>query len=106
MPYWEIVADNPKKRGWTYGYVSTVDSQGRTIWIVAAYRLKSIAARQSLNNHFSPTAGSIPARCILIFIVAERLLVWNRSENLNQSRMAGGNYMAIQCFISRDNAIC
>ena len=38
MPYWEIVADNLKKRGWTYGYVSTVDSQGRTIWIVAAYR--------------------------------------------------------------------
>jgi len=38
MQYWEIVADNLKKRGWTYGYVSTVDSQGRTIWIVAAYR--------------------------------------------------------------------
>ncbi len=29
MQYWEIVADNLKKRGWTYGYVSTVDSQGR-----------------------------------------------------------------------------
>ena len=57
MPYWEIVADNLKKRGWTYGYVSTVDSQGRTIWIVAAYRLKSIAARQSLNNHFFADRG-------------------------------------------------
>jgi len=55
MPYWEIVADNLKKRGSTY--VSTVDSQGRTIWIVAAYRLKSIAVRQSLNNHFFADRG-------------------------------------------------
>ena len=38
MKYWEIIADSLKKRGWTYGYVSTVDSQGRTIWIVDAYR--------------------------------------------------------------------
>ncbi|HEX4708528.1 MAG TPA: hypothetical protein VH229_12455 [Candidatus Udaeobacter sp.] len=38
MKYWEIIADNLKKRGWTYDYVSTVDSQGRTIWIVDAYR--------------------------------------------------------------------
>ena len=38
MKYWEIIADNIKKRGWTYDYVSTVDSQGRTIWIVDAYR--------------------------------------------------------------------
>ena len=38
MKYWEIIADNIKKRGWTYDYVSTIDSQGRTIWIVDAYR--------------------------------------------------------------------
>ena len=38
MKYWEIIADNLKKRGWTYDYVSIVDSQGRTIWIVDAYR--------------------------------------------------------------------
>jgi hypothetical protein len=35
---WEIIADNLKKRGWSYGYVSAVDSQGRTIWIVDAHR--------------------------------------------------------------------
>ena len=38
MKYWEIIADNLKKRGWSYGYVSAVDSQGRTIWIVDAHR--------------------------------------------------------------------
>jgi len=31
-------ADNLKKAGWSYGYVSAVDSQGRTIWIVDAQR--------------------------------------------------------------------
>jgi hypothetical protein len=38
MKYWEIIADNLKKRGWSYGYVSAVDSNGRTIWIVDAHR--------------------------------------------------------------------
>ncbi len=38
MKYWEIIADNLKKRGWSYGYVSAVDSQGRTLWIVDAHR--------------------------------------------------------------------
>ncbi len=38
MRSWEIVADNLKKRGWSYGYVSAVDSKGRTIWIADAHR--------------------------------------------------------------------
>jgi len=28
-----IIANNLSKAGWSWGYVSTVDSQGRTIWI-------------------------------------------------------------------------
>jgi hypothetical protein len=36
--YWEIIADNLKKRGWSLGYVSTLDSRGRTIWIADAHR--------------------------------------------------------------------
>src|SRR5439155_12707920 len=31
-----IIADNLKKRGWSLGWVSAVDSQGRTIWIADA----------------------------------------------------------------------
>jgi hypothetical protein len=38
VKYWEIIADNLKKRGWSYGYVSAIDSEGRTIWIVDAHR--------------------------------------------------------------------
>ena len=35
--YWEIIADNLKKRGWSWGWVSALDCEGRTIWIVDAH---------------------------------------------------------------------
>jgi hypothetical protein len=38
MKYWEIIADNLKKRGWSLGCVSAIDSNGRTIWIADAHR--------------------------------------------------------------------
>jgi hypothetical protein len=38
MTYWEIIADNLSKAGWSWGYVSAIDSQRRTIWIVDAHR--------------------------------------------------------------------
>jgi hypothetical protein len=38
VKYWEIIARNLKKRGWSLGYVSTLDSRGRTIWIADAHR--------------------------------------------------------------------
>jgi hypothetical protein len=38
MKYWEIIADNLSKTGWSWGYVSAVDSSGRTIWVADAHR--------------------------------------------------------------------
>jgi hypothetical protein len=38
MKHWEIIADNLHKAGWSLGWVSAVDSLGRTIWIVDADR--------------------------------------------------------------------
>jgi hypothetical protein len=38
MKYWEIIADNLSKAGWSLGCVSAIDSDGRTIWIVDAHR--------------------------------------------------------------------
>ena len=35
---WEIIADNLSKAGWSWGWVSAVDSEGRTIRIVDAHR--------------------------------------------------------------------
>ena len=34
MKDWEIIADRLSKAGWSLGWVSAVDSKGRTIWIV------------------------------------------------------------------------
>ena len=34
----EIIADKLKASGWSLGYVSALDSQGRTIWIADAHR--------------------------------------------------------------------
>jgi hypothetical protein len=36
--YWEIIADNLSKAGWSSGCVSAIDSNGRTIWIADAHR--------------------------------------------------------------------
>ena len=38
MKNWEVIADNLSKAGWSYGYVSAVDSNGRAIWIADAHR--------------------------------------------------------------------
>ena len=38
MKYWETIADNLSKAGWSWGWVSAVDSRGRTIWIVDVHR--------------------------------------------------------------------
>jgi hypothetical protein len=33
VKYWEIIADNLSKAGWSWGCVSTIDSNGRTIFV-------------------------------------------------------------------------
>jgi hypothetical protein len=38
VQYWEIIADNHKKVGWSWGCISGVDGEGRTIWIADAHR--------------------------------------------------------------------
>ena len=38
MKYWEIIGDNLSKAGWSLGYVSAIDSNGRTIRIADAHR--------------------------------------------------------------------
>jgi hypothetical protein len=37
MKNWEVIADNLSKAGWSWGCVSAVDSNLRTIWIADAH---------------------------------------------------------------------
>jgi hypothetical protein len=36
--YWEAIADKLSKCGWSLGWVSAVDAEGRAMWIVDAHR--------------------------------------------------------------------
>ena len=38
VKYWEIIADRLSKAGWSLGWLSAIDSEGRTIRIVDAHR--------------------------------------------------------------------
>jgi hypothetical protein len=38
VEYWEIIADNLSKAGWSWGCVSAIDSNGRTIFVADAHR--------------------------------------------------------------------
>ena len=38
MNYWEIIADNLSKAGWSWGCGSEIDSNERTIWIADSHR--------------------------------------------------------------------
>jgi hypothetical protein len=38
VQYWEIIADNLIRAGWSWGCVSPMDSTGQTIWIAGAHR--------------------------------------------------------------------
>ena len=38
MKYWEIIADNLHDAGWSLGWVSALNCEWRTIWIVDAHR--------------------------------------------------------------------
>jgi hypothetical protein len=35
---WQVIADNLRDAGWSLGWVSALDVQGRTTWIVDAHR--------------------------------------------------------------------
>jgi hypothetical protein len=36
--YWETIADDLSEAGWSWGCVSAIDSNARTIWIAGAHR--------------------------------------------------------------------
>ncbi len=38
MKYWEIIANNLSKRGWSWGYCSTINRRGKILYCVDAHR--------------------------------------------------------------------
>jgi asparagine synthetase B (glutamine-hydrolysing) len=54
MKYWEIIADDLSKAGWSSGCVAAVDSKGRTIWIADTHRSAGAAKISSVGIFPSP----------------------------------------------------
>jgi len=57
VKYWEIIADNLSKAGWSLGWVSAVDFRGRTIWIVDAHRGDVLTATEPLSAQSQSANG-------------------------------------------------
>ena len=61
MKYWEIIADNLHKAGWSLGWVSAIDFEGRTIWIVDAhgYGKRFVVRAEEKGTAFLPLEAAI-----------------------------------------------
>jgi hypothetical protein len=59
MKYWEIIADNFSKAGWSWGCVSAIDANGQTIWIVDALRVTMSPGISSNEMPFSLSKCSL-----------------------------------------------
>jgi len=61
---------NLSKAGWSLGYVSAIDSEGRTIWIADAHRgdgkrSSAMLLKKERERHCHPTARARPLEAIL-----------------------------------------
>ena len=54
MKYWEIIADNLSKAGFSWGCVSAIDSNEQTIWIADAHRCHIPQFFQSITSTTRP----------------------------------------------------
>jgi hypothetical protein len=68
MKPWEIIADNLKKAGWSWGCVGALDSQGRMIWIADAHHE---GKRFVVRAYDKPTAFVELERAVCINLLSE-----------------------------------
>ena len=83
MKYWEIIADNLHKAGWSYGYVSALNREGRTIWIVDAhgYGNRFIVRAEEILTAFLELERAVHAFAVNLmapFSEVESQLTWSR----------------------------
>jgi hypothetical protein len=83
--YWELVADKLSKAGWSWGCVSAIDSNGRTIWIADAHRdsgKRVIARADEKLTAFLELESAIRAGKV----IATRHSAFNRRESVSGQR--------------------
>jgi hypothetical protein len=66
MKCWEIIADNLHKAGWSCGWISSTDHEGRQFWVVAAERENAgcfiVCADEKLTTFLEMESAIRPAR--------------------------------------------
>jgi hypothetical protein len=101
MKDWEIIADNLSNAGWSWGYVSAVDSQGRTIRIADAHRGDGASAihltkQRESAERILPLGADFYGLTVRIKTGAERLYTMSKGLEL-----ALGKRAAHRCRIRR-----
>jgi hypothetical protein len=71
MKYWEIIADNLSKAGWSWGCIASVDRQGRTIFVADAHRDDGKRFVARANDKF--TAFLELQRAVCIHLLSEQI---------------------------------
>ena len=69
VKYWEIIADNLHDAGSSLGWVSAIDLEGRTIWIVDAH---GYGKRFILHADQKLTAFLELERAVCIYLLSEQ----------------------------------
>jgi hypothetical protein len=82
--YWEIIADNLSKAGWSWGSVASVDHKGREIWVVAAERGTPMKSSERLWN--------LNARFVLAAILLDKQARIFQSSTPSNGSESGGEY--------------
>src|SRR5215470_2082335 len=95
MKRWEVIADNLSKAGWSWGCVSAIDSEGRTIWIADAHR--GDGKRFVVRADEKLTAFLELERAVCIHLLTERPTIWIAHAHRNDGKGFVVREMKIDC---------
>jgi hypothetical protein len=104
VTYWEIIADNLSKAGWSWGCVSAIDSSGRTIFVADAHRVDEkrfvVRADEKLTAFLELRIGNPGSR--LSFLTRCRDFFQTRRHKTSPKPAEGFPRLVLRLFRTRD----
>jgi hypothetical protein len=92
MKYWEMIADNLSKAGWSWGCVSAIDSNRRTIWIADAHRFDGQRFIVRADEKLTAFLELETAICVCGEFTQQAGGIFENSVSLNGSESGGGHF--------------
>src|SRR5204863_8475624 len=93
--YWESIAGNLSKSGWSWGCVSTINSNGRTMWIADADRRdgkRFVVYADEILTAFLELESVISD--LRLFCIDKQARIFLNWASLNGSESGGGHFPA------------